>query len=105
VPAKTYFDKHPDFYALVDGKRKASQLCLSNPQVLKIVLGHLKAQMDDNPQMKYWSVSQNDDLGYCECQRCKAVDKQEGGPQGSIIRFVNKVAAQFPDKIIPTLAY
>jgi hypothetical protein len=105
VPAKTYFDKHPEYYAWVDGKRKASQLCLSNPQVLKIVLRNLKTQIDDNPQMKYWSVSQNDDLGYCECNRCKAVDQQEGGPQGSIIRFVNKVATKFPDKIISTLAY
>jgi hypothetical protein len=105
VPARTYFDKHPEYYALVDGKRKASQLCLSNPQVLKIVIGNLKEQMNDNPQMKYWSVSQNDDLGYCECHRCKPVDQKEGGPQGSIIRFVNKVAVQFPDKIISTLAY
>jgi hypothetical protein len=105
LPAKNYFAEHPEYYALVDGKRKDSQLCLSNPQVLKLVLHNLRTQMDDNPDMKYWSVSQNDDLGYCECSRCKSVDQKEGGPQGSIIRFVNKVALQFPDKIISTLAY
>lgn len=105
VTARTYFAEHPEYYALVDGKRKDTQLCLSNPEVLKIALVSLQAQMDDNPQMKFWSVSQNDDLGYCECDDCKAVDQIEGGPQGSIIRFVNKVAAQFPDKIISTLAY
>ncbi|WP_169306806.1 DUF4838 domain-containing protein [Pedobacter polaris] len=105
VPSKTYFKQHPEYYALVDGKRKDSQLCLSNPTVFKILSASLKERMADAPAMKYWSVSQNDDSGYCECGLCSAIDKKEDGPQGSILNFVNKVAAQFPDKIISTLAY
>jgi hypothetical protein len=105
VPASMYFKEHPAYFALVDGKRKESQLCLSNPEVFKILCQNLKAKMNDEPTLKYWSVSQNDDLGYCECNLCDAVDRKEGGPQGSILKFVNKVAKQFPDKIISTLAY
>ena len=105
IPAKTYFKSHPEYFALVDGRRKDSQLCLSNPSVFDILTNNLKARMADEPTMKYWSVSQNDDMGYCECDLCSAVDKKEGGPQGSILKFVNRVAAQFPDKIISTLAY
>ncbi len=105
VPARKYFADHPEYYALVDGKRKASQLCLSNPEVFNILIQNLKKKMLDSPEMKYWSVSQNDDMGYCECNLCSAVDQAQGGPQGSILTFVNKVAAQFPDKVISTLSY
>lgn len=33
------------------------------------------------------------------------MDEEDGTPMGSVLRFVNKVAEQFPDKIISTLAY
>ncbi|RYE43814.1 MAG: DUF4838 domain-containing protein, partial [Sphingobacteriales bacterium] len=105
LPANQYFNEHPEYYALVDGQRNASQLCLSNPEVLRILSQNLKSRMEDDPAMKYWSVSQNDGMGFCQCHQCSTVDEKEGGPQGSIIRFVNKVAEQFPDKIISTLAY
>lgn len=105
VPAKTYFAAHPEYYALVNGRRQASQLCLSNEEVYRIVVASLKQRMADNPVAEYWSISPNDDLGYCTCDRCSATDRQEGGPQGSLIRFLNKVAAAFPGKKFTTLAY
>ena len=105
VPPSEYFSAHPEYYAMVDGTRKPTQLCLSNPSVFKILCENLRNMMKDEPTMNYWSVSQNDDNGYCECKRCNAIDQREGGPQGSILQFVNKVAAQFPDKTISTLAY
>ena len=33
------------------------------------------------------------------------MDEQEGGPSGSLIHFLNKLAARFPDKEFSTLAY
>lgn len=105
VPAKVFFKEHPEYYTLVKGNRQPSQLCLSNEAVYHIVIDELKKRMANNPDAVYWSVSQNDDIGYCQCAQCKAIDDAEGGPQGSLIRFVNKVAAAFPDKKITTLAY
>lgn len=105
VPSKQYFGIHPEYYALVKGKRQPSQLCLSNEDVYKIVVADLKGRMANNPDAIYWSVSQNDDIGYCECDRCKAVNDEQGSPSGSLIKFVNRVAANFPDKKITTLAY
>jgi len=105
VPAQTYFKTHPEYYALVKGKRQPSQLCLSNEDVFNIVVGELKKRMAKNPDAIYWSVSQNDDNGYCECDKCRATDNAQGGPSGSLIKFVNRVAAVFPDKKITTLAY
>ena len=105
VPAKTYFRTHPEYYAQVAGKRQATQLCLSNENVFNIVVATLRKKMEDNPDAVYWSVSPNDDIGYCECEKCKAVDDREGGPAGSLITFVNRVAKLFPEKKITTLAY
>ena len=59
-----------------------------------------------NPNRKIISVSQNDgNFTYCQCDNCKKIDEAEGGPSGSIIYFLNKLAARFPDKEFSTLAY
>lgn len=105
VPWETYFDQHPEYYAWMNGKRIKDQLCLSNPEVLKIAITKLKEEMAAQPDKKIWSVSQNDNFSYCQCPECKKIIDEEGSPAGPIIRFVNAVAAQFPDKIISTLAY
>ena len=90
---------------MVKGKRIPTQLCLTNPDVLKIAIRSLRKMVAHNPEAKYWSVSQNDNRDYCTCVQCKAIDDREGSPSGSIISFVNQVADQFPDKMISTLAY
>jgi hypothetical protein len=105
VPPETYFKEHPEYYSLRGDHRTQDQLCLSNPEVLRITIESLKTLMAKNPVAQYWSVSQMDNFNYCQCPHCRAVDSIEGSPAGSIIRFVNKVAAAFPDKTISTLAY
>ena len=105
VPGREYFKSHPEYFALVKGRRQPTQLCLSNEDVFKIVVAELKKRMADNPDALYWSVSPNDDIGYCECDKCKPVDDAQATPAGSVVRFVNRVAAEFPDKKITTLAY
>ncbi len=105
VPPKTYFTTHPEYFALVDGKRNPAQLCLSNPDVLQIVITNLQSKIKEHPELKYWSVSQNDNQLYCQCDACKKKDAEQDSHQGSILYFVNGVAANFPDKTITTLAY
>ena len=105
VPGKIWFATHPEYFAMVKGVRQSSQLCLSNKDVFDLVVSELQRRIKANPEAMYWSVSQNDDNGYCQCPQCKAIDDEQGGPQGSLITFVNKVAKQFPDKRITTLAY
>ncbi|MCD6346913.1 MAG: DUF4838 domain-containing protein [Bacteroidales bacterium] len=105
VPWEDYFDTHPEYFSMVDGRRIKDQLCLTNPDVLKIVIDKLREEMALQPDKKLWSVSQNDNFTYCQCEDCQKVTEEEGSPAGNIIRFVNAVAAEFPDKIISTLAY
>jgi hypothetical protein len=105
VPAQDYFTKHPEYFERIDGKRYPDQVCFSNPEVLKITVEKLKAEMALQPDVKVWSVSQNDNNSYCQCEACRKVIEEEGSPSGPVIRFVNEVAKNFPDKIISTLAY
>ena len=105
VPPEVYFNDHPEYFAFRDGKRLPTQLCLTNPDVLKVTIQNLRKQVASNPEAKYWSVSQNDNKQYCQCEHCRAIDEKEGSPSGSIIAFVNQVADQFPDLMISTLAY
>jgi hypothetical protein len=106
VPPDKYFKDHPEYFAEIGGHRVAGgQLCLTNPGAFRVLVENLRKRMDEKPEAKVWSVSQNDIAGYCTCPDCRAIDEREGAPMGSLLTFVNKVAAEFPDKIISTLAY
>lgn len=105
VPKEKYFQSHPEYFSLVNGKRSADQLCLSNPNVLLLVTQTLEKLIKENPNQKYWSVSQNDNDNNCQCENCKRLNNEQGSYQGSLLPFVNNVAKHFPDKTITTLAY
>lgn len=107
VPPREYGESHPEYYSLINGERQpATQLCLSNPEVAKVLTASLRKRIAEKPDATYWSVSQDDNDQYCRCEACTALNEKYGGvPSGSIIYFVNKIAREFPDKIISTLAY
>lgn len=106
VPAETYFEKHPEYFSMINGKRiPYGQLCLTNPEVFNLTVQQLRKEMQEHPSIQLWSVSQNDNFDNCRCDACKKLDDAAGSPMGSLLPFVNRVAAEFPDKTITTLAY
>lgn len=106
VPPEKYFKDHPEYFTKArSGRVPDAQLCLANPDVFRIVVQGLRERMQQQPHAKYWSVSQNDTFNPCQCDACRAIDSVEGSPSGSLLTFVNRVADEFPDKIISTLAY
>lgn len=112
VPAAKYGKEHPEYFAMRGGHRHVeaeAQLCLSNPDVLKIVTAGVLDAIRRDPTAKYYGVSQNDNQTYCECPACAAIDAEEESHAGAQVRFVNAVAEaverEFPDKIVETLAY
>jgi hypothetical protein len=105
-PQEKYFDTHPEFFSFVNGKRiRDGQLCLSNPEVIKLLGDNLAELMAQQPVKKYWSVSQNDCINFCECDNCKKLYQKYGNVSGAYIEMANKLAERFPDKQISTLAY
>ena len=111
LPPDKYYDTHPEYFSMVGGKRLKhhSQLCLTNPDVFRIVTANVLDRIRRDPGAKFYGVSQNDWLNFCECPNCKAVDDEEESHSGTMIRFVNAIAEavekEFPDVIIETLAY
>lgn len=105
IPEELFYTTHPEYYALRGDKRLPTQLCLTNPTVLEIVTDSVSALFKRNPTASVVSVSQDDNQQYCQCENCNTIDTAEGSPSGTMIYFVNKVAAAFPDKTISTLAY
>jgi hypothetical protein len=105
VSPSLYWKTHPEYFALENGKRKPTQLCPSNPDVLKIAIADLKLRMAKNPDAVYWSISAEDDMGYCQCDLCAKAMKEDGGPTGPHLRFVNAIAKAFPKQQFTTLAY
>ena len=110
VPASEFFATHPEYFGEIDGRRGASnQLCLTNPDVLKIVVRRIKDRIRADPGARFYGVSQDDHQNYCRCANCAAVDAEEGSHAGCVVRFVNAVAAEvekeFPGAVIETLAY
>lgn len=105
LPYDVFYDKNPEYYALRNGKRLPTQLCLTNTDVLKIVKDSVNSFFNKFPNSDVISVSQDDNTQYCQCDKCSKIDNQEGSPAGTMIHFVNAVAESFPNKTISTLAY
>ncbi len=113
VPREKYGKDHPEYFSLIQGTRAVTgsnhQLCLTNPDVLKISTQQVFDWIKTYPDVNIFDVSQNDCKGWCECKNCTKIVEQEKSLHGPIMRFVNAiaktVAEKCPDKRIMTLAY
>ena len=109
MPPTKYFDEHPEYYSLINGKREPKQLCLSNKNVKKLCINALRDIIKSNSEFMIYDLSQNDNITPCQCRKCKKLKKRFGSESGVVIWFVNSVAKElkkdFPDKFIGTLAY
>ncbi len=109
---KKYFKTHPEYFPLLPGadgrmERSASgQLCLSNPEVVDLAVQAAIAAFDNDPSMLAYSLSPNDTGGWCECDKCKAMDSPDPkvGLAWRVMKFNNEVAARvaerYPDKLV-----
>jgi len=116
VPTDKYFADHPEYFSERKGKRVPStgtngnHLCLTNPDVLRIVIQEVKKDLHDYPGAFYVSVSENDGGSptLCDCANCRRLAAAEG-ESGLLLWFVNQVAdaikPDHPDKYLLTLAY
>jgi hypothetical protein len=109
VAPEKYFKTHPEYFSEVNGKRAPSQLCLTNPEVVKIAKATVFEWIKTYPKANVFSIDQNDFAGNCTCVNCKKIDEEEGTPAGSLLNFVNQIAdtvgKAYPDIKLQTLAY
>ncbi|MEW6359496.1 MAG: DUF4838 domain-containing protein [Planctomycetota bacterium] len=120
-PAEEYFAHHPDYYGLWKGERIASpnrgQLCLANPEVVRLTTEKAIKFFDENPGADFFSLCPDDHQNWCECEKCAAFDSatmerwDHTYPivTDRLMAFVNQVAEglekKHPDKMIYVFAY
>ena len=102
------FDEHPEFYALVDGKRDVrsqAKLCIGNPQLRSLVVRHALEQFDRDPRLHSISMDPSDGGGWCECQPCAKL----GSISDRALLLANEVAAAVnrkrPGRLVGMYAY
>lgn len=112
-----YFAAHPEYYAYrkSSGKREPTQLCLTNPDVLRLVCDEVLEMLrqnynPDSESVQIISLTQDDNYQYCECEDCAAVDAAGGSQAATMLHFVNAVAdvvkqAGYDNCAIDTFAY
>ena len=119
-----YFRDHREYFPKrfsVDGAKPPRgsagwQPCTAEPGVLQVALDWGRDFYRKNPQHWAWfSLGINDGGGWCNCQRCRALDVPRGSFRGFAImtdrylHFVEQVAevmlTEFPDRKIGLLLY
>ncbi len=102
---KAAFDANPDLLALVNGERRGSKLCISNPDLAPLALNYARDWFRRFPHSFSVSMEPSDGYGWCECEPCVAL----GTPSTRMIHLANQVAegleTTHPDKRIGVLAY
>ncbi|MCE9608136.1 MAG: DUF4838 domain-containing protein [Planctomycetia bacterium] len=73
IPAAKYNAEHPEYFALLSGKRwKAgdgnAQYCLSNPDVQELIYRHMAKQFDEGSAAV--DLGQPDGFRECQCEEC-----------------------------------
>ena len=100
--ADTYFNSHPEYFALYNGERQPTQLCLTNENVFNIVLDEvidlLEEYHDPDASLQIISLTQLDNTDYCQCENCTAINNANGSPSGTMIDFVNKIAREVKNR-------
>jgi len=114
LPAREWFPKHPEYFAMIGGERKAvepavQQYCLSNPELLRVMTDRVLRWIEEDPDPLYYPVHYGDVGNFCECDACKAMYQEKGSITDAVIWFLNQIAQEVakkhPEKFLTILAY
>ena len=113
LPPAIYLEKenHPDYYSLSkSGERYKEQLCPTHPDVTRIITTNVLKTLKESPHTEIVSVSKNDNMEICHCERCSSLRAAEGDSDIACqLVLVNAVAEaveqEFPNVVVSTLAY
>jgi len=92
---KAEFEKHPEYLGLVDGERKSSKMCISNPGLQQLVIDHALRYFEEKPDERCISMEPSDGAGWCECDGCNKL----GSISNRAATLSNAVAKALREKL------
>jgi len=102
----TEFTEHPEYLALVNGKRQGGQLCVSNPAVAPLAIRYVNEYFDKHPDADMIGVGPADGGGWCTCPVCAARWKNPGDQAFYLANEVAKALQKtHPGKFVGIYAY
>ena len=97
--------QHPEYLALVAGKRKAPKLCTANAELRRLFINDALSQFTEDPDLDSISCDPSDGGGWCECSDCAKI----GSATDRALFLANEVAAavnaKHPGRLIGMYAY
>ncbi|MBE6368313.1 MAG: DUF4838 domain-containing protein [Lentisphaerae bacterium] len=96
------FDKHPEYFALIDGKRtRGQQICISNKQVQQRVLDYVENIYKKVPprNISFLFGMVDTTTNWCECKACRNLDGPGKFDYINISNRFHKVAVKLMQKI------
>ncbi|MEG2087053.1 MAG: DUF4838 domain-containing protein [Angelakisella sp.] len=100
-PREKLFAQHPDWFALIDGKRTAGQICYANADAVQAYAHSYAEFAKKNHQLQWLGVWPLDGGDYCQCAACR--------DPLTVLRSSMAVAAAVqqvrPDLLVEHLAY
>ena len=98
------WERHPEYYAELDGVRTKVNICLSSEGCLETVAEQLAETIRKRPGLEIVSVFPPDNQDYCRCAKCRTMSVSTAW-----FTFYNKLVAKlrgaFPDLKFATIAY
>jgi len=124
-PAEAYGKTNPEYYPLIRGKRfipPSGKLgrddrfwpCVSNPDVVKVVVDYLREWFDSHPDEHSFSLGINDVTRHCSCADCMSMDRDPRALESDDLTdrtcsFINAVAKELktthPQRYLGMLFY
>lgn len=95
---------HPEYFAEIDGRRTADQICYSNPEALRLIIEKFTEQIRKVPHLDIFGVIPGDTPRSCRCAECAKMD-----PSTAWFSFYNRLTdalkKEFPHLKFTGMAY
>lgn len=86
LPFSKYGADHPEWY-----NDAHTQVCYSNPEVVKAMAEEMKSAIASNPEATYIQMGHEDNLDMCTCENCIKEREIYGNYAGQELEFTNKL--------------
>ncbi len=122
IPVKKYFKSHPEYFGLNKDRKTRNKhvLCMSNPDVINLVIESARNHFKKHPESNYYGVAPADGEPACWCEKCLSMNGQikvegawakgdipciSGSYYNLIFKLGKAMEKEFPGKIISASIY